>query len=88
MLETGIKGLKGFKGLKGIKRLTNSMDVKDYEEILNKKKKLYIKSLKSENPEDELIYKNYKKLLEKLGKTQAKFVIRKTLLLLQKHKDN
>ena len=30
------------------------------------KQKLYIKFLKSKNPEDELIYKNYKNLFEKL----------------------
>ena len=32
------------------------------------KQKLYIKFLKSKNPEDELIYKNYKTLFEKLRK--------------------
>ena len=49
------------------------------------KQKLYIKFLKSKNPEDELIYKNYKNLLEKLGKKSKQNYYSN---LLEKHKDN
>ena len=48
------------------------------------KNKLYIKSLKSENPEDELIYKNYKKLLEKLGKSPRKICYSKNTIAIRK----
>ena len=49
------------------------------------KQKQYIKFLKSKNPENELIYKNYKKLFENLRK---KFKQNYYLDLLEKHKDN
>ena len=49
------------------------------------KQKLYIKFLKSKNPEDELIYKNYKNLFEKLRKKSKQNYYSN---LLEKHKDN
>ena len=49
------------------------------------KQKLYIKFLKSKNPEDELIYKNYKNLFEKLRKKFKQIYYSN---LLEKHKDN
>ena len=49
------------------------------------KQKLYIKFIKSKNPEDELIYKNYKNLFEKLRKKSQQNYYSK---LLEKHKDN
>ena len=49
------------------------------------KQKLYLKFLKSKNPEDELIYKNYKKLFEKLRKKSKQNYY---LNLLEKYKDN
>ena len=50
-----------------------------------RKQKLYIKFLKSKNPEDELIYKNYKNLFEKLmEKSKQNYCSN----LLEKHKDN
>ena len=50
-----------------------------------RKQKLYIKFLKSKNPEDELIYKNYKNLFEKLREKSKQNYCSK---LLEKHKDN
>ena len=61
------------------------MDVERYKKILKTKIKLYIKFVKSKNPEDELIYKNYKNLLEKLGKKSKQNYYSN---LLEKHKDN
>ena len=49
------------------------------------KQKLYIKFLKSKNPEDELIYKNYKNLFEKLRKKSRQNYYSN---LLEKYKDN
>ena len=49
------------------------------------KQKLYIKFFKSKNPEDELIYKNYKNLFEKLRKKSRQSYYSN---LLEKHKDN
>ena len=47
--------------------------------------KLYIKLFKSKNPEDKIIYKNYKKLFEKLRKKSKQIYCSN---LLEKHKDN
>ena len=52
---------------------------------LKQKQKLYIKFLKRKNPEDELIYKNYKNLFEK---SRKKFKQNYYLNLSEKHKDN
>ena len=41
---------------------------KDMRKSSKQKQKLYIKFLKSKNPEDEFIYKNYKNLFENLRK--------------------
>ena len=49
------------------------------------KQKLYIKFFKSKNPEDELIYKNYKNLFKKLRKKSKQNYYSN---LLEKHKDN
>ena len=46
---------------------------------------LYIQFLKSKDPEDELIYKNYKNLFEKLRKKSKQNYYSN---LLEKHKDN
>ena len=49
------------------------MDVERYKKILKTKIKLYIKFVKSKNPEDELIYQNYKTPFRKMKeKNQAK----------------
>ena len=61
------------------------MDVERYKKILKTKIKLYIKFVKSKNPEDELIYKNYKNLFEKLRKKSKQNYYSN---LLEKHKDN
>ena len=61
------------------------MDVERYKKILKTKIKLYIKFVKSKNPEDELIYKNYKNLFEKLRKKSKQNYYS---YLLEKHKDN
>ena len=61
------------------------MDVEGHEEIFKTKTKIYIKFLKSKNPENELMYKNYKNFFEKLKK---KFQQNYYSNLLEKHKDN
>ena len=58
---------------------------KDMRKSSKQKQKLYIKFLKSKNPEDELIYKNYKNLFEKLRKKSKQNYYSN---LLEKHKDN
>ena len=47
--------------------------------------KLYIKFFKNKNPEDKIMYKNYKNLFEKLRKKSKQNYCSN---LLEKHKDN
>ena len=74
-LETGVK----------LKDLRTPRMSKAMRKSSKQKQKLYIKFLKSKNPEDELIYKNYKNLFEKLRKKSKQNYY---LSLLEKHKDN
>ena len=75
VLETGVK----------LKDLRTPRMSKAMRKSSKQKQKLYIKFLKSKNPEDELIYKNYKNLFEKLRKKSKQNYY---LSLLEKHKDN
>ena len=54
-----------------LKDLRTPWMLKAMKKSLEQKQKLYIKFLKSQNPEDERIYKNYKNLFEKL-RTKSK----------------
>ena len=72
LLETEVK-LKDLQTLKAMRNSSKQMH------------KLYIKFFKSKNPEDKIIYKNYKKLFEKLRKKSKQMYCSN---LLEKHKDN
>ena len=75
LLETEVK----------LKDLQTPWMSKAMKKFSKQKQKLYIKFLKSKNPEDELIYKNYKNLFEKLRKKSKQNYYSN---LLEKHKDN
>ena len=75
LLETEVK----------LKDLQTAWMLKVMRKFSKQKQKLYLKFLKSKNPEDELIYKNYKKLFQKLRKKSKQNYY---LNLLEKYKDN
>ena len=74
LLETEVK----------LKDLRTPWMSKAMKKFSKQKQKLYIKFLKSKNPEDELIYKNYKTLFEKLRKNSKQKYYSN---LLEKHND-
>ena len=74
LLETEVK----------LKDLRTPWMSKAMKKFSKQKQKLYIKFLKSKNPEDELICKNYKTLFEKLRKNSKQKYYSN---LLEKHKD-